>query len=277
MGALGHRVGLETQVALAARHGWQGIDLPIADAERMAAERSPDAVADLLAEAGLRLGGWGLPLDWRREYDRAALDRLGEQAALAQRLGCVRAYTWVMPASDERPFRENFAYHVAQLGPIAQALAERGCRLGLEFIGPRTMRADHRYGFVYSLEGMLSLAHAIGASAGLLVDSYHWYASLGAPCDIRALRAEDVVYVHINDAPAGVAVESQFDQVRRLPGATGVIDLSGFLGALREIGYDGPVTPEPFERSLDDLSPDEASRTTLDHLLRVWRAAELAD
>lgn len=277
MGALGHRVGLETQVALAARHGWQGIDLPIADAERMAVERSPDAVAELLAEAGLRLGGWGLPLDWRREYDRAALDQLGEQAALAQRLGCVRAYTWVMPASDERPFRENFAYHVAQLGPIAQALAERGCRLGLEFIGPRTMRADHRYGFVYSLEGMLSLAHAIGASAGLLVDSYHWYASLGAPCDIRALRAEDVVYVHINDAPAGVAVESQLDQVRRLPGATGVIDLSGFLGALREIGYDGPVTPEPFERSLDDLSPDEASRTTLDHLLRVWRAAELAD
>lgn len=275
LGALGHRAALEDLLALAARGGWQGIDLPIADVERIAAERSPDAVADLLAGSGLRLGGWGLPLDWRRAYDHAALDQLGEQAALAQRLGCARVYTWVMPASDERPFRENFAHHVAQLGPIAHALADQGCRLGLEFIGPRTMRADHRYGFIYSLEGMLALAHAIGADVGLLVDSYHWYASLGAPCDIRALRAEDVVYVHINDAPAGVAVEAQLDQERRLPGATDVIDLPGFLGALHEIGYDGPVTPEPFDRSLADLSPDEASHTAHAHLLRVWRAAGL--
>lgn len=274
-GAIGIRADLAGAVELAARHGWQGLDLPIVEATRLAAERSPDEVAALFERASLRPGGWGLPINWRAEYDQAALDALGEQAALAQRLGCARAYTWLLPSSDELPFRENFAHHVARLQPITQVLERHGCRLGLEFIGPRTMREGKRYGFIYSLEGMLCLAQAIGPNAGLLLDSWHWYTSLGTLADIRALRAEDVVYVHINDAPAGVAVEAQIDQVRRLPGATSVIDLAGFLGALREIGYDGPVTPEPFEQRLASLTPDEASATVYEHLLAVWRQAGL--
>ena len=137
-------------------------------------------------------------------------------------------------------------------------LAEHGCRLGLEFIGPRTMRENLRYGFIYSPEGMLCLAEAIGANVGLLMDAYHWYTAGGNLADIRTLRAEDVVYVHVNDAPAGVAIEAQLDQVRRLPGATGVIDIAGFLRALESIGYDGPVTPEPFRKELAALPSDEA-------------------
>ena len=275
-GAIGIRADLPDAVALAARHGWQGMDLPIGAAARMAAERSTDEVAALFAQAGVRPGGWGLPIDWRQPYDPAALETLGEQAALAQRLGCTRVCTWLLPASDELPFRENFAHHVARLQPIARVLAEHGCRLGLEFIGPRTMREGKRYGFIFSMDAMLCLAQAIGPNVGLLLDSWHWYTSLGTLADIRALRAEDVVYVHINDAPEGVPVEAQIDQVRRLPGATGVIDLAGFLGVLQEIGYDGPVTPEPFDQGLAALAPDEACRITHEHLLAVWRQARLA-
>ena len=38
-----------------------------------------------------------------------------------------------------------------------------------------------------------------------------------------------------------------------------MIDLQGFLGALREIGYDGPVVCEPFKKELAEL-PDDAAR-----------------
>jgi sugar phosphate isomerase/epimerase len=272
-GTIGIRADLPTAVALAAQSGWQGIDLPIGEAARLATERSPEDVAALFAEAGLRLGGWGVPFNWRERYDQSALATLGEQAALAQRLGCVRVSTWLLPMSDERPFRENFAYHVAQLQPVAQVLAEHGCSLGLEFVGPRTVREGHRYGFIYSLEGMLCLAEAIGPNVGLLLDSYHWYTSLGTLADIRGLRAQDVVYVHVNDAPDDVALDKQLDLVRRLPGATGLIDLVGFLHTLKEIGYDGPVTPEPFEKRLATLAPEEASRETHESLLGVWRQA----
>jgi sugar phosphate isomerase/epimerase len=259
----------------ARRHGWQGIDLPVTEAAQLAAERTPDDVAALFEQAGLRLGGWGLPIDWRKDYNRAALTKLEQQAALAQRLDCTRVYTWLLPASDELAFRENFDLHVARLRPIAEVLAAHGCRLGLEFIGPRTMREGRRYGFVYTPEGMLCLAQAIGPNVGLLVDSYHWYTALGTLADLRALRVEDVVYVHVNDAPEGMAVEAQLDQVRRLPTATGVIDLAGFMGALREVGYDGPVTPEPFEQRLKEMTADDACRAAHDSMLELWRRAGL--
>ena len=132
------------------------------------------------------------------------------------------------------------------------------------------MREGKRYGFIYSPEAMLCLAEAIGPSTGLLVDCYHWYTALGTTADLRSLRAEDVVYVHVNDAPEGIPVEQQLDQVRRLPGASGVIDIAGFLQALREVGYDGPVTPEPFEKQLAAINPDEACRVAREHMQKIW-------
>jgi sugar phosphate isomerase/epimerase len=274
-GALGIRTDLAGTLALARDAGWQGVDVPIDEAVTLAAATSADDVAARFAEAGVRAGGWGLPLDWRQPYDAAALDGLAAQAALAARLGGTRVATWLLPFSDERPFRANVAFHVAQLQPIARTLEAHGCRLALEFIGPQTMRQNRRYGFIYSLEGMLCLAQAIGPNVGLLLDCWHWYTSLGTLADIRALDASDVVYVHVNDAPAGIPVEAQHDLTRRLPGATGVIDLNGFLTTLAAIGYDGPVTPEPFERRLHDLSAEAASRETHAALLGAWRAAGL--
>ena len=52
-------------------------------------------------------------------------------------------------------------------------------------------------------------------------------------------------------------IVEQLDNVRDLPGATGVIDIAGFLRALQSIGYDGPVTPEPFKKELAALPSDE--------------------
>ncbi len=274
-GAISIRADFDTTLDLAQRFGWAGCDLPVAEALRLAGESSADEVAARFAAAGIRPGGWGLPLDWRKPYAREQLGVLDRQAALAERLGCTRTYTWLLPSSDERPWRENFAWNVQQLGPVARVLAERGCRLGLEFVGPRTMREGKRYGFIHSPEAMLCLAEAIGPSTGLLVDSYHWYTALGTTADLRSLRAEDVVYVHVNDAPEGIPVEQQLDQVRKLPGASGVIDIAGFLQALREVGYDGPVTPEPFEKQLAAMNPDEACRVAREHMQKIWGTAGL--
>ncbi len=273
--AIGIQADFVETVNLAQRHGWQGCDLPVGEAIDITAAHSFDVVVARFTQASIQPGGWALPLNWREPYDQAALATLGRQAALAAQLGCTRAYTWLMPASDDRAFHENFAYHVAQLRPVAQVLAEHGCRLGLEFIGPRTMRAHRRYGFIYSPDAMLCLAAALGPNVGLLLDCWHWYTALGTLADIRSLRADDIVYVHVNDAPAGIPIEEQVDQVRQLPGATGVIDIAGFLQVLREIGYDGPVTPEPFDQQLAALPTDEACHVTREHMHRIWNQAGL--
>jgi sugar phosphate isomerase/epimerase len=181
-----------------------------------------------------------------------------------------------MPCSDELEFQANFDFHVTRLQPAAQILSDYGCRLGLEFVGPKTLRATRRYEFIYTLNGMLELCRAIGTdNMGLLLDAYHLYTSHGAPDLVRRLTNQDVVAVHVNDAPAGVAVDEQLDQVRALPGETGVLDMSGFLQALQTIGYDGPVTPEPFSERLRGLPPAEAVREAGQAMRRVWQAAGL--
>ena len=63
-----------------------------------------------------------------------------------------------------------------------------------------------------------------------------------------------------------------------LPMETGVIDLAGFMRALREMGYDGPVMPEPFSQRINDLAatdPEAAARDAARSMDALWRAAGL--
>jgi sugar phosphate isomerase/epimerase len=252
---------LAEALAAARTGGFDAVEVPIREAADLADARGVDAVREPFEAAGVRPGGWGLPVDWRTTDAnwRRDVDALPRLARTAQALGCPRTFTWVLSFSDERPFAENLRFHVERFRPVAQILADHGCPLGLEFLGPKTLRAGKAHEFVHTQDGMLEMAAQIGPNVGLLLDCWHWYTSHGAVDDLRRLRPEQVVYVHINDAPAGIAIDEQVDNVRDLPGATGVIPLSDFLGTLDQIGYDGPVTPEPFAQSLADL-PDDAAR-----------------
>jgi sugar phosphate isomerase/epimerase len=259
---------LDEAIADARTGGFQGLELKVREVADLVDRQGVGYVRDRLAAAALQPAGWGLPVDWRgsEETWRANLEELPRLAAAAAAIGSTRTATWIPPASDSRPFAENYQFHVERIQPIAQILAQHGCRLGLEFVGPKTSRDTLQYPFIYRMEDILRMGEEIGPNVGLLLDCWHWYTSGGTLQDLGALRAEQVVYVHVNDAPAGIARDEQQDRVRALPGETGVIDIAGFLRALQAMGYDGPVIPEPFKRELADL-PTDADR------LRVVGAA----
>jgi threonine dehydrogenase-like Zn-dependent dehydrogenase/sugar phosphate isomerase/epimerase len=257
---------------LARAAGFEGLDVDVDPAVPVAEYR------DAFAREGLFVGGMGLPVRFRDAegpYAESlkAFDRIARHA---QQVGLTRFATWILPFSDTLTYRESFRFHAQRLRPAAEILAAHGARLGLEFIGPRSCRAGHKYPFAHTMEQMIELCDAVGPNAGLLLDSWHWFTSLGTVEDILGLRPEQVVYVHINDAPAGIPVEAQEDLVRRLPGETGVEDLPAFLDALRRIGYDGPVVPEPFVPELGALPPDECARRVGAALDRVWKRAPAA-
>jgi len=277
-GAIGIRgLSLPETVELARTAGFQGIDFDIREAAALADEHGVDYLRGLFERAGVLPGQWGLPVAWNKadrwEKDLAELPRL---AALGRDLGCTRTATWCPPGSDERPYDENFNWHVARFRPIAQVLKEHGCRLGIEFIGPRTLRAQFRYPFIYTLEGMMELAAAIGTgNVGLLLDAYHLYTSGGCVENLDQIAADDVVTVHVNDAPAGVPRDEQEDTVRCLPLETGVIDLPAFMRKLEAMSYDGPVTAEPFSQRVDAIAgqdPLAAARLVAEYMDRLWLA-----
>ena len=277
-GAIGIRASFIESLELAKAANFQGLDINMGAVAKLVEENSVDYVKGLFDNAGLKMGAWGLPVNWRgdeADFEKG-LEGLHLSAKLAESLGCSRLSTWVLPFSQDKPFEENFQFHIQRFRPIGDILNEYGCQLGLEFIGPRTMRVEKEHEFIYTMEGMLELCDEIGTgNMGLLLDAWHWYTSHGTLDDLKKLTVDQVVHVHINDAPKGIPIDDQVDNVRRLPGETGVIDLVGFLKCLDEIGYEGPVTPEPFSDKVKGLPPLEAAQMTAKGLLKVWNAAGL--
>lgn len=273
-GAVGIKAPLERQLELASNNGFKGVYVDMASVSKMGVQR----VLAMFKAKGLIPAAWGFPLNIHEEegaYEKG-LSRLGEYADEAKEIGCLRTSTYIMSFSDNLPWEMNFEYHVKRLKPAAQILAERDCLLGLEFLGPKTIRDGHRYEFIHTLQGMLKLCKDIGTgNVGLLLDAWHWYTSNGKVEDIEAIGDRDVVDVHVNDAPKGVPIEKQVDNVRRMPGETDVIDIVGFLRALHKIGYTGPIMAEPFNAELGKKPDTEAARLTAESLRKIWSVANL--
>jgi sugar phosphate isomerase/epimerase len=275
-GAISIRSSWLHGLELAQQAGFGGAELNLAEAMELASERGTEWVRHRFIERKLKIGGWGLPVNWRgtEQQFREGLAKLPAAAQLAHDLGCHRTTTVVLGWSDELTRQEHFEMAKRRLRLICEVLRHYGHSLGLEFIGPRTSRAPHKYGFAYTMDGMLTLCCAIGTpNVGLLFDVWHWYTCGSTLDDVRHLRKEDVVYVHINDAPSGVDVLDQIDNQRCLPGETGVIPNRELLTLLKEIGYDGPVTAEPFSAKLKAVAeqdPLEAAQMTSRALDSIW-------
>ena len=262
--------GLEDSLRLAAAHGFEGCHFNIAEAARLGASTAADAAQ----AAGVRLSAFGFPLDFRgAEADFARdLADLPALARTAEALGVQRTATWIAPASDELPFAENFSLHARRLKPAAAILADRGIRLGLEYVGPDNSRRGRRHEFIHTMDQMAGLCAAVGPNCGYLLDAWHWYTAREEASHLLALRAAQVVDVHVNDAPRR-PVGEQLDHERCLPGETGVIDIAAFLGSLKRIGYDGPVMVEPFSRRLREMPAAEACAAARTALRKVFAQA----
>ncbi|MCU6709557.1 sugar phosphate isomerase/epimerase [Paenibacillus sp. J5C_2022] len=254
MGALS---GTEELIRLAGKYGFQSVDV---DALPLIEKLGEKEAAWLLEEHGVSIGSIGLSVQWRAgeaEFLKG-LQRLPDQAAAARSLGCTRCCTYILPSVDSAP-AHFMAIATRRLRQCAAVLGAYGISLGLEFVGPHHLRTHWRHPFIWTMEETLDWVAAIGESnVGLLLDAYHWYTTGLGTDAIRSLRAEQIVHVHINDAP-DVPVEQALDNGRLYPGE-GIIDLSGFLNALHDIGYRGPVAQEILTAEQPAESPEQLAQ-----------------
>jgi len=250
----GGKLSLDEFVQLAADSGFDGADVDL----KYAQEHGVAALRDCFASRNQRFGGWGPPGDWRGQEAQHAdlLNTLPSFASYARQLNIDSCATWIMPSSD-RPFSENWNFHVSRLKHVAAVLAEQGLRLGLEFVAPYHLRRRFAHEFIFTPGLMLELADACGSNVGLLVDSFHCHCAGTTWEHLAMIPAQRIVLVHLNDAPKVPVAEAQ-DGVRVLPG-DGVIDVSGFLKAVAATGYAGPVSLEVISQELSKLNPAQAA------------------
>ena len=254
---------------LAAKVGFPGTDVML----KPAMEAGVRATNQLLHELGLKPAAIDFPVEFRKDDAtfEAGLAKLSDQARFAADIQCPRMLTYIMPSS-ETPKEELRRLYKQRFTESARVLAQSNVRLGLEFLGPLHFRKRFPHEFIWGMNEMLAFAKECGPNVGLLLDSWHWHHAGATTHDIIAAGRERIVHVHFNDSPA-LPPEQIRDDQRLLPGE-GVINLVGFLRALRTIGYTDALSVEVFGR-LKDKSPEEAARLGLSSSLAVFAKADV--
>jgi sugar phosphate isomerase/epimerase len=264
---LNGQLGLTDFVRVASQAGFKGIELRYPQWVEHACAHGVAGLRRLLEEHGLEPACFGYPASLTRPQSWASdLEKAAEAADLACELGLAGGMT-VLPFRCDGVQVADPAEQADKLGRLADVAAGRGLSVYLEFIGLHPP-AEQRGEFAQTATAALALAERTGRpNLGLVVDAYHWYLRGGALSEIEAIPRGRPIFCHIDDAPSGEC-ETLTDPMRVLPGE-GVIDLGGFLRALRGRGWDGFVSVELFSEQLRQMEPLEAARRarrSLDHL-----------
>lgn len=270
-GSIGVSAKPREVLLLAHQHSFEAIEPNSGFLAGLSVAELADWQADMKAK-GVTWGAAGLPVEFRGDDARfrAGLAELPGLAAAWQRAGVDRVGTWISPGHNQLTYLENFRQHAQRLREVARVLRGQGQRLGLEYVGTPTARQGRRYPFIHSRREAQELIAEIGTgNVGLVLDSWHWWTARETEADLLALKPTDVISVDLNDAPAGLTLEQQQDGKRELPCATGVIPTAAFLNALQQIGYDGPVRAEPFNRGVNDLADDAACAAVIGALRKA--------
>jgi 2-keto-myo-inositol isomerase len=100
-------------------------------------------------------------------------------------------------------------------------------------------------------------------SATIVIDWFHMVRGDGRDTmleDLRALRAEQIAIVHLDDVPYRKPFPEMTDGDRVYPG-DGDIPIADLFAVLEEIGYRGPVSLELFNEELWTQDPYQVART----------------
>jgi sugar phosphate isomerase/epimerase len=281
-GSIGHVLSFPESCALAQKFGFDAVN---ADCDFLR-QHGPESSRRLLETHCLKPGAFAFSAAFNAycsdtEFEQSLVP-FEKDLSLARRAGFKRCVGFVQPSSDQFTFHEHFTLLRRRLQRIAPVLEKHGVRLGLEFIGPTTMRLSHKFDFVHTIDGVRSLIAAADAQSqvGFKFDSLHWYASGAGLLDIEKLAPQEIVYVEINDGLKGNYDRFTLPEFQReLPGTTGAIDIDGMLAKLDAIGFSGPVVVEPWNEQLRNMPPSDAVRLVKSALDRSLKSAgiEMAD
>ena len=271
-GAIGVKLDQNQLLDKASEYGFESI---VAYSSTLAdwSDAQIDEFVGKMKAKNISWGASGLPMNFRKDKatQRKGLTELPKHAEALQKAGVTRMSTWIMPTNADLTYIENFKQHAKRLGEAAKILGVYDIKLGLEYVGPKTLMARDKYPFVHTMAECKELIAATGEpNVGVQLDSFHWYCAGETKADLLSLSNEDIITVDLNDARSGFTADAQIDGKRELPMATGMVDMQAFMDALVEIGYDGPTRAEPFNQPLRDMEDEAALKATADAMKKAF-------
>lgn len=262
---------------LAAKVGFGGVDWDFGPMKAAGVDAAKALFAELKIKPTIASLPMARPFPFSGEQPafQPALTQLADDAAFCSAIGCQKMMV-VLPASSSLPKEEQRKIARDRLAALAEVLQKSNVRLGIEFLGVQQFRAQRPDGppthpFIWNLPEAVALAKDSGPNIGVILDVWHWHHSGSTVNDILAAGKDRIVHIHLSDAKAQPPEEVR-DNQRLMPGE-GVINLTGFLQALKKIGYDGGISPEPLGRVPQEMSPEEGAKLALDTTTAAMKKA----
>jgi sugar phosphate isomerase/epimerase len=260
-GIIGVKSNFAETLDYAIKYGYQAISPYTDEVMKAYSDTQLNEQLAKMKEHNISYDSTNIPVEYRRDKTRFNDDfkNLKKFCQTMEKQGATRINTWIISSHNELTYNENMKQHAYRLGECAKVMKDHGIRIGLEYLGMRTMMTGGRYPFIGSMKEGKELINEIGESnVGFVLDSFHWYCANDTIDDIRTLKPEDIITCDINDAREGFTRIEQQDGKRELPMATGQINMKDFMQGILDIGYDGPVRTEPFNKALNDMENDAA-------------------
>src|SRR5262249_39630115 len=198
----------------------------------------------VLDDHGIQLAELEFLFDWWRSDERGSLARVAEDRlyAMADAFGARHLNVGdIAPKGELAPF----ALVAERFAALCDRAAAHGLLVAIEFL-PWTDIADATAAW--------EIARLAGRrNGGILVDSWHYFRGGADAARLRAVPAERIFVVQLDDAEADPGGESWEGTLhRRLPGE-GTFDLVGLIRLLVDMGVQAPI-------SVEIISPEHPAR-----------------
>ena len=137
-------------IELALTFGFDSIDFDVVDFANRAKLRGMDYARRLIDSAKLRIGTYEFPFAWDSDDSvfRKDMERLPEYAEAAAEVGCTRCLATVAPATNDRPYHENFEFHRTRFAEICEVLQKTNTWLGIGFRAAADLRQGKSFQFI---------------------------------------------------------------------------------------------------------------------------------
>jgi sugar phosphate isomerase/epimerase len=250
------------RVEVAAKAGWKGIGLLLADARATAAKIGLPEMKRILAANGIRHVELELLIDWYLDGDRRVQsDKL--RAEILQMAGTLGA----------RAVKVSGGRGADPTKPLPHELIPDVPRMIEGFVGLCRDAADHGTGIVmeitpFSNVPTIALGRAVVEGAdqpngGLLLDIWHIVRGGNSFEDVAKIPARFIGAIELDDADAHLGDRSIWDDTihhRKLPGDGG-LNVKAFIKAVQAAGYSGPWGVEILSERHRKLPLEEMART----------------
>ena len=192
-GSIGVECTQEEAIGLAHYFGYEAVQPNGRELAAFSSTRLSELPGELSA-FGLVWAAAGLGVDFRKDEPlfQEGLRNWSREVKALQQAGVTRVGTWIMPTHDSLTYLQNFKQHVRRLREVALIAEDHGMRLGLEYVGTKSLWSSKAFPFVHTMVETQELIAEIGKpNVGFVLDSWHWWTAEEGSADILALRNVD--------------------------------------------------------------------------------------